>query len=391
MFRLSGATWANTGAAALIANVCLGLLPFAAVNLAVVLQQPQVYGFPATRGALRATRAEIERAAVRLLPERLDRRRGWEELIARELNEGDPHAARGFVLAAPALLGPIDVARINRGLSGKRQTDAEIARAAAPLLSNETRGVFADAAGWMARADVEQDPAAFLVEGATQDFAVQAEAWMTRRDPDHLALALTGVRAALGERLPARLALGASTLKDARRAGRLGPVLTRQLESRAAKAVPPARLRAALAAATAQGSSRALAFRQSLDQQAFAEFTALLGEIGDMAAATSSRGAARLIAQARDESDLPRLRLVAQAAGDRAVALAKRMSGGKPLADSAHGTLTWTRALVVNMIALVAIVFAGLGAAAIVLANAWFGQQAETSDASRRQRRRSYA
>ena len=110
-----------------------------------------------------------------------------------------------------------------------------------------------------------------------------------------------------------------------------------------------------------------------------------------MAAATSSRGAARLIAQARDESDLPRLRLVAQAAGDRAVALAKRMSGGKPLADSAHGTLTWTRALVVNMIALVAIVFAGLGAAAIVLANAWFGQQAETSDASRRQRRRSYA
>ena len=61
----------------MIANVCLGLLPFAAVNVAVILQEKQVYGYPATRGALRATRAEIERAAVRLLPEGLDRRRGW--------------------------------------------------------------------------------------------------------------------------------------------------------------------------------------------------------------------------------------------------------------------------------------------------------------------------
>jgi hypothetical protein len=371
MLRFQGAFFADGIVAALIANLCLSLLPFAGEKLARTLARPEVFGFPATESARRATRAEVEHAAVRLLPAGLDRRRGWEELIARELNEGDPHAARGFVLAAPALLGPIDVARINRSLAGARASDAEIARAAGPILSNETRSVFSEAAGWMAQDDAEQDPAAFLVRGDARDFAEQANAWLSRRDPDHLVLVLTGVRAALGERLSPRLALGASTLKDARRAGRLGESLARQLEASAAAAVPPDRLRAALeAAARAADGSASRAFRASLDEQGFEPFADTLGEIGDMAAATSSRGAARLLAQARYEGDLPRLRLVAQAAGDRAVAVAKRMTDGRPLADMAHGTLRWTQDLIVAVLAFAAVVLAALGALAMVLSNA---------------------
>ncbi|MEJ0059512.1 MAG: hypothetical protein WDM79_08060 [Terricaulis sp.] len=45
---------------------------------------------------------------------------------------------------------------------------------------------------------------------------------------------------------------------------------------------------------------------------------AILDELGAMSEATSPAGAALLITHARSLSDLPRLRLVAQAAGDRA-------------------------------------------------------------------------
>jgi hypothetical protein len=340
----------------------------------VTLNEGGAYGYPPTAAAKRATRAEIEHVAVRLLPNGVDRRRGWEALVARELREGDPRAARGFVLSAQTLLSPADAGRIDRQV-GARASDADIAAAAEELLSNETRGEFSEAARWMAQSDAsDRDPAAFLVLGEERDLAQQARDWLSGRDPDHLTLALVGVGAALGEGVGARVALGASALKDARRANRLGRGLALGLEAAAERAVPPDRLRAALLTATSdpstladEGRLAANAFRSVVDHEGMEALKRHLAEVGDMAAATSSRGAARLLAQARDLNDLPRLRLVAQSGGDRAVAVAKRLRDGEPLAEAAHGSIHWTQPLALTAIALAAALIGVLGATFIAL------------------------
>jgi hypothetical protein len=369
---------------AFVMNVCLILTAFAGADLSITLREGGAYGYPPTASARRATRAEIEHIAVKLLPEGMDRRRAWEELVARELREGDPRAARGFVLAAQTLLAPADAGRIDRQV-GSRASDADIAAAAAQLLSNETRGDFSEAARWIAQSDAaDRDPAAFLVLGEERDLAQQAREWLRGRDPDHLTLVLVGIGAALGEGVGPRVALGASALKDARRASRLGPGLAQGLEAAAERAVPAARLRLALlhaaddpAALADEGRAAANAFRACIDREGLAALQAHLAEVGDMAAATSSRGAARLLAQARDLRDLPRLRLVAQAGGDRAVAVAKRLRNGDTLAEAAHGTINWTRPLILDVVALVAALLGMIGATLAALGraliDAWLG------------------
>jgi hypothetical protein len=366
---------------AFVMNVCLSLMAVSGADLVATLSQGGAYGYPPTPAARRATRAEIEHIAVQLLPDGMDRRRAWEELVARELREGDPHAARGFVLAAQTLLAPADAGRIDRQL-GARASDADIAAAAEQLLSNETRDEFAEAARWMAQSDDAgaRDPAAFLVLGRERDLAQQAHEWLSGRDPDHLTLVLVGVGAALEERVGPHIALGASALKDARRANRLVSDLAHSLEAAAERAVPAACLRPALrrvasdpAALADEGRAAADAFRACVDDQGLAAFNAQLAEIADMAAATSSRGAARLLAQARDLRDLARLRLVAQAGGDRAVAVAKRLRGGEPLAEAAHGTINWTRRLTLDVVALVAAALGMIGSTIAAIGHAVIG------------------
>ncbi|MBL8551846.1 MAG: hypothetical protein JNJ73_17800 [Hyphomonadaceae bacterium] len=368
---------------AFVMNACLVIMALAGTDLFLTLREGGAYGYPPTAAAKRATRAEIEHIAVRLLPNGLDRRRGWEALVARELRDGDPRAARGFVLAAQTLLAPADAGRIDRQV-GSRASDAEIAAAAEELLSNETRGDFSEAARWMAQSDAsDRDPAAFLVLGEERDLAQQARDWLSGRDPDHLTLVLVGVGAALGEGVGPRVALGASALKDALRASRLSRGLAHGLEAAAARAAPPAQLRAALLRASAdpaaladEGRAAADAFRSVVNPAGMAAFKSHLEEVGDMAAATSSRGAARLLAQARDVTDLPRLRLVAQSGGDRAVAVAKRLRDGEPLADAAHGSIHWTQPLVLSSIALgcalLGLIGATLMALVQALGDAWF-------------------
>ncbi|MGE0828115.1 MAG: hypothetical protein AB7O04_02040, partial [Hyphomonadaceae bacterium] len=360
-------------------NLCLALLPFASAEIAITFSDAGVYRYDPTPEARRATRAEIEHLAERLIPANADRRRAWEELIARELREGDPHAARGFALAAPRLLGPIDRIRLAQHINAK-SSDAEITAAAAALLSNETRESFSLAAAYMAGNDAAaaRNPAAFLVEGRASDFAAQARAWLSGRDRDHLSLVLTGIGAALDGQIGANIALGASALKDARRAGRLRPAFAARLEDLAEAAFPSEQLRAGLSPslsdpATLANESRAAAraFSDAMVRARFSDFANALFEIGEMAAATSSRGAGRLLAQADALSDLPRLRLAAQAGGDRAVAVAKRLPEGAPLAQTAHGTLYWSQSLALKFAALIALMLGMIAATLISLAQAF--------------------
>ncbi|MBI1188062.1 MAG: hypothetical protein GC206_12175 [Alphaproteobacteria bacterium] len=363
---------ASGALSALLMNACLFLAPFAGAALAHTLDDPAVFGFPSTPAARAETRNAVEEIAARLAPQGLSRRRGWEELVARELREGDPHAARGFVLSARTMLGGGAASRINRTLDAD-PSDAEIAAAAAELLSNETRGVFQDAAAWMAQADAAPDSAAFIGYGGLGDLQRQAQNWIAGRDDDHLALSLMALHVAFSDAISPNAARGAAALRDARRAGRLHRRFAAALEARARIVFPDGPLRGAVAAAAAQsdgGRGVARAFHTHADMRALDAFAALLEDIGAMTAATSSRGAGRLLAQARSNADLPRLRLVAQAGGDRATAVAKRLTDSRALVHAAHGTTTWTSALTANVVTLISIAVGMTAAAATVFANA---------------------
>ncbi len=366
---------ANGALSAALINLCLVGLPFAAAPIAREIAAGAFVSYIATPAALTATRAALEREAAHLLAPGMERRRAWEELIARELREGDPRAARGFALMAPALLGPADGARLDAALRADAD-DAARAAAAARLLSNETRQPFAEATRHMATT-TRDDLAVRLALDTERAFAEHARAWHSGRDSDDLAFVLAGIVTALGEHAPPRVALGASVLIDARRAARLRPGLAAHLSRAAARAAPVETLRRAMDEALADpdaltrgGRLTAQAFRASLDPVAYGAFAEELAVIGDIARATSPRGAVRLLAHARDGRDLPRLRLIAQAGGDRATAFAKRWDGAPPLAELARGTTIWTRARVHAVGALIALVLGLLIAGAVSLTHA---------------------
>jgi hypothetical protein len=90
-----------------------------------------------------------------------------------------------------------------------------------------------------------------------------------------------------------------------------------------------------------------------------------LDQIGAMSEATSPSGAALMLTHARNLRDIPRLRLIAQAGGDRAIAAAKGAEHDGRLPSAARGELTFTRDLLtfagVALLALIGIVaFVGL-------------------------------
>jgi hypothetical protein len=86
---------------------------------------------------------------------------------------------------------------------------------------------------------------------------------------------------------------------------------------------------------------------------------AVLAEIGDMSAATSSASAAVMITHANAITDLQRLRLLTQTAGDRAAAAAKRLPRDGRLLRAARGELAFNRDLTLAAGA-IALALAGL-------------------------------
>ena len=132
-------------------------------------------------------------------------------------------------------------------------------------------------------------------------------------------------------------------------------------------------------------ANAAAAYRASISPERMQALKAALDEVGMMSEATSVTGAAMILTHARSLRDVPRLRLVAQAAGDRAVAVAKGLSRDGRLARTARGALTMNSQLMIFMsLAILTLLtltaLAGFGAYFVVqdvLANFGFGQHEE--------------
>lgn len=303
-----------------------------------------------------ATRADTQRAlnaeAARFVRAGEDRRLTWNNLIARELGEGDIAAARGFALIAPAILRSSDAAQIQRQ-TPRNGGDHDFLNAAIPLIEpSYARQRFRAVIG-------SGENIAFDVLGDAQETAATAHRWRGGESIDYVFFALGG--ATLGapdappNTTPDDVRLGASVLKIAKNGARLSPEFSAKLDAEVTAALPPDRLRAELdavfqnrEAVVDEGAAAALAFTRARDPAAWATLSADLREIGAAARATSPGGAAQLLTHARTSRDLQKLRLLADATGERVVAVAKR-TPERLILKSARGSIRWTERLVTDI------------------------------------------
>ncbi|GAN00263.1 hypothetical protein U91I_03928 [alpha proteobacterium U9-1i] len=354
---------------ALVFNICLVLLPAAAAAGLYVTARDHLYAYQYSDAGARAVRTRIEARLGDLIMLDFDRQRQWEDLIGMELTAGDVAAARGFLLSAREMLPRRDANLIERRLRSNA-TDADIELATLELLAPSARARYEGTVPLLSRraaSGVATDaPQQVLMLGDQADFELLAGALLADPTTDPTHLVLTGFGLGLAGELTPQQRAGASALAIASRRQDYPSDFAESMADLLATAVPPAALRAA-ALANAEGGQAgafdnlAAAFRGAVDQARLPSALAALDEIGAMSAATSQATAALLLTHGHSIRDLPRLRLIAQAGGDRAAAAAKRLPHDTELAEVARGELDVTRDLAT------AIAVAGIAAAGLLL------------------------
>jgi hypothetical protein len=353
---------------ALAFNMCMFVLPVSGAIALLVIGRDQLYAYELSDAGARAMRTRIERLNGDLIQLDFDRLRQWDDLVALELMGDDVVAARGFLLSGGGMLPDRMANLLNRS-----QNDAEREAAALELLSPGTRARYEATVPLLSRraasgAAAPRPPGSEVTLGDAQDFELMARSLLTEPETDTLQFVLTGFSLGLAGEPDGRMMQGAAAVLLASRRPDYPVGLQADIAEVLNAAVPIDDFRSA-ALASAEGeaagnyANAAAAFRAAVKPAAMDRARDLLHAIGAMAQATSPSSAADLLMHAGSARDLPRLRLLAQAAGERAAAAAKRLPRDGRLLAAARGDLTMNRDLA---IALAVTVLALLGLIAIV-------------------------
>ncbi|NBC20314.1 MAG: hypothetical protein GVY06_04610 [Alphaproteobacteria bacterium] len=400
---------------AVIFNAMLVLIPVLAANVVAGVFSIREFPSDPTIESIVETRSEIDKAFRNMPPRGADPRSYWSDLVDRELRARDMAAARGFLLAAPQLLDERDRKAIasasdENGSNPRFSTEDErVAAAALLFLPNDVRARYetatrppeislepardeagedradtadtenagADPADETAPASPTErpvsaaagaGPGAFSVLGRMEDLARNSREWLAgpqfaggQRD-DGFELRLTGLGLVADEvidRPEYNVRQAASLLRSAHRAGRLTDSYTARLEYALDTVLPPATLRTRLNTAfeeimpTAE-RSRAIAqvFVSTLRPEGM---TRLLGEVHQLNRLEDAIGpvaALGLIEHVASSTDMRRARLIADAGGDRAVALEKQI--GSDVLDVARTGVKLSRSDVLEIMGLAA-------------------------------------
>lgn len=324
--------------AALVFNAAALMAPFAGAAFVRSLSSADLIDYAPTPTAIKNTRSALSAEAARFAPRGTEnRRQEWNNLIARELSEGDIEAARGFALSAFQILGGSDASRLRRAM-GKGTDDEAMLTAALPLVDQGLRQRF--------RALIVRNPrGSFDVLGDARETAAIADRWRSGEQVDVFLFKLGGLTLPAPDAPPDDVRLGASVIKIAKNGAHLTPQFAARIEAAVAAVIPDGRLESELAAAfqnraaiVDEGEAAALAFRRARDPGLYTALAADLAHIGAAARAASPAGAAALLAHVRDGRDLRRLELLAIAGAERAVAVGKRSPEGLVM-RSARGQL----------------------------------------------------
>jgi hypothetical protein len=339
---------------ALVFNICMLVLPIAGAASLLVIARDHLYAYEYSEAGARAIGARVERLNGELIQLDFDRMRQWDDLVALELMNGDINAARGFLLSAGGILEGPPANLINRAAN-----DAEREVTALELLSPGTRARYESIVPLLSRradsgAARPRSPPTTVTLGDERDFELMARALLVEPNTGTLQFVLTGLSLGLAGEPSQTMINGAGALLLASRRPDYPPELRDEIAAMLAHAVPIEDFRSA-ALASAEGdaagefANAAAAFRSAANQEAVTRARVMLEEIGAMATAISVPAAADLLLHAKNRRDLPRLRLLAQAAGDRAAAAAKRLPRDGQLLEAARGELRMTRDLTVTL------------------------------------------
>lgn len=337
-------------ALALVFNLCLVVLAVAAALAVVVIGRDQLYAYEYSAAGARGIATRVARLNADLIQLDFDRTRQWDDLIAMELMAGDISAARGFLLSGGYMLPSREAGQLNRA-----GNDAAIEGAALEMLTPGTRARYEAVVPLLSRraatADAEaRAPGTSVPLGDEQDFALMARAIITEPQSDALQFILTGFSLGLAGEFSPTANDGAIALVAASRRPDYPPGFAAEMEALLNEAVSIEEFRSTALATAEQDqaaayANAAAAFRAAVDPARAEQVRETLEAIGAMAEAIAVPAAADLLSHATRLQDVARLRLLAQAAGERAAAAAKRLPRDGRLLKAARGELTMTREL----------------------------------------------
>lgn len=337
---------------AFVFNVCLVLLPIACAMAVLLIGRDHLYAYEYSEAGARAIANRVAKMNSDLIQIDFDRLQQWDALIAMELQSGDIPAARGFLLSGGQMLPSRYAGSLNRAAS---RGDAAVELAGLEILTPGTRGRYEERVPLLSRRAANTTaqalaPGSAVPIGDAQDFELMARNLLSEPNTDATQFILTGLTLNLAGDFSRAASDGAAALLAASRRPDFPQPFGADMRALINRAVPIEDFRrAALATAPADQAgaytNAAAAFRTAANAQRVAQVRQALEEIGGMSEAISPSAAIDLVTHATALRDLPRLRLIAQAAGDRAAAAAKRLPRDGELLRAAGGELTITREL----------------------------------------------
>lgn len=339
------------------------------------------------------TRREIDQAFETIVPDGMPSRAYWADQIANELATRDFSAARGYLLAAPAMLSRDDRRALLAAVAAEESgtEDERLSRAGLLFLPNDVRANYQRAierpsvaldqvqidetSNDIAADEMSDDdtarlpepdetglPAGFSMIGDVADLVRRSQQWVNGEPLDTMQMRLSAIgllKLADADTEPAYLA-GISVLRAAGRAGRLDAAYADYLRERVEAAMPEADvlqgLRTAVSAVVPPSVRQQQvlgAYRRAIDADGLQRLERDLASIAHIAAETSPSGAVTLVELAQSPEDVRKLELVAQSGSDRAVALAKAI--GPQLTGLAQMGIQWSTSLMLQIAGLIAI------------------------------------
>lgn len=334
---------------ALTFNVCLLVLPLACAAALYFIARDHLFAYEYSRTSARDIRDRVARLNGDLIEIDFDRHRQWDGLVALELGNRDESAARGFLLSGAGMLPP-RTASVLAQAAAADASDAELEVAALQLLTPGTRELYRAQVRLLSQRTSEPTQTAPVADPA--DFELMARALIDAPETDPMQFILAGFSLDLAGELTPRMRSGAAILLVASRREEFSSDLREDFVDLLVQATPidAFRRNAAESAGAAEPGAYAnasAAFAAAVDDEHAGRVRGLLDHIGMMGEATDPQAATQLLTHAFSLEDVPRLSLIARAAGDRAAAASKRLPRDGRLLEAARGELRFTNELTV--------------------------------------------
>jgi hypothetical protein len=394
---------------AILFNTLLILIPVMAARTIVGAYSGGALAETPSLDAIAQTRLRMDEAFEELAPRAAARRQpDWESRVFEALEAHDYSVMRGYLLAAPQLLGRdlgrqitvraeaeqhgsadqkivrAALAKLPMELTARVEAAARIAASTDPAFDVEagenvdaltvaaTEAGDPDADALRPQEEIEEvavvtaslreGEVRFRLLGSYSDLTVMTQRWLEGDRRDALIIKLTGIGLRHDYASDGRsdaVARPISVIKSAARSQRLHPNMQSYLSARADEALPDSLLAPALAEAfreLATRDARSELVREAFDLAANEEALGLLErdlqQLDRIALLTSPKAAIMALEIAESGADLRLIRLMAEAGGDRASALLQ-MRGREALQVAEPG-IRWTRNMVIQIMLMTA-------------------------------------